>query len=89
MRARVGNFIQRQLRQVFIARSRALCAQVKRMVESGLHEIDASLRSASNRNELSAAIDDDDDASGNRSGAAMYDSAGVASAGRLVGSPDI
>ena len=35
------------------------------------------------------AIDDDDDASGNHSGAAMYDSAGVASAGRLVGSPDI
>ena len=35
------------------------------------------------------AIDDDDVASGNHSGAAMYDSAGVASAGRLVGSPDI
>ena len=35
------------------------------------------------------AIDDDDDASGNHSSAAMYDSAGVASAGRVVGSPDI
>ena len=35
------------------------------------------------------AIDDDDVASGNHSGAAMCDSAGVASAGRLVGSPDI
>ena len=35
------------------------------------------------------AIDDDDVAPGNRSGAAMCDNAGVASAGRLVGSPDI
>ena len=35
------------------------------------------------------AIDDDDVAPGNHSGAAMCDSAGVASAGRLVGSHDI
>lgn len=40
--AAFGNAAQRGLRQVFIARSRALCAQVRRMVETGGHNAAAT-----------------------------------------------
>jgi hypothetical protein len=57
--ASYGNALQRGLRQVFIARSRALCAQVRRMVETGGHNAasTASLRvveSSFNINDLSS-----------------------------------
>ena len=43
-RAASGDAQQRQFRQVFVARSRALCSQVKRMVESGGHNTAATGR---------------------------------------------
>ena len=45
-RAMQGNAQQRSLRQVFVARSRALCAQVKRMVEGGGHQAASSASAA-------------------------------------------